>query len=286
MTQNLAMPQMPSNYQAPSVESLMNMSTSLTSPAYSMQGIGSAIAGARPTATTTLPSYQVGGMIGPGGMPDMGGMGGGNPASMMGGAAGMMPMPANAGGGAGLTAPGAGRTANMSPDQIMMEAQKFVQQRPREVQQIQAAIQKALQSGMVSIQQLNMIVQMAMVALQNPGMYPQLRRLAIQHGLASEQDISPQYDPGLLFVLVVVGQSLQAGGAGANPNGQVPMPSMRNGGPVPSGKTPTSGDDEAVVIRAHEGEYVVPKHVVRAKGVEFFDNLVKKYTEAQNGSED
>lgn len=284
MTQTLAMPQMPSNYAAPSVESLMNMSSSLTSPAYSMQGIGSAVGGGARPAAMNLPSYQVGGMIGPGG----------NPAAPMGGAAGMMPMPGNQpmmdGGapqaGAGLTAPGAGRMAALTPSQIMMEAQKFVQQRPREVQQIQAAIQQALQSGTVSMQQLNMIVQMAMVALQNPNMYPQLRKLAIQQGLASEQDISPQYDPGLLFTLVVVGQTLQAGGAGPNAGGTPPMPSMKNGGPVPSGKTPTSNDDEAVIIRAHEGEYVIPKHVVRAKGVEFFDSLVKKYAEAQNGSED
>jgi hypothetical protein len=29
-----------------------------------------------------------------------------------------------------------------------------------------------------------------------------------------------------------------------------------------------------VPINAHEGEYVIPAHVVRAKGTEFFDKLI------------
>jgi hypothetical protein len=32
-----------------------------------------------------------------------------------------------------------------------------------------------------------------------------------------------------------------------------------------------------VLIQAHEGEYVIPAHVVKMKGKEFFDSMLEKY---------
>lgn len=197
-----------------------------------------------------MPSFQEGGMIGPGGMPIRPGAGG-----MPGLAAGGQP------------------TGETTPQQMQMEAQRFAQQNPQQFQQIQMALQQAIQSGEVTPQELNTIVQMATVALQNPDMYPQLRAMAIQQGLATEQDLSPQYDRGLLFVLLLVGQSLQ-GGMGAVAPGQQPMQSMAKGGPLPQ---KSANADGSIPIKAHEGEYVIPANVVRMKGVEFFDKLVQQY---------
>ena len=211
-------------------------------------GLGGSMRGVQ-SFVQPMPSYQLGGMVGPGGMPV-------RPDQQ-----------------AGVTPPGA--TAQpINPQQIMAEAQRFMQQNPQQVQQIQAAVQQAMQSGELTQQELTMVVQMATVALQNPAMYPQLRNIAIQQGITTEQDLSPQFDPGLLFALVLIGQSLQ-GGAQAQQS-QQPMMSMAAGGPLPT-KSPNS--DGSIPIRAHEGEYVIPSAVVRAKGTEFFDKLVQSYRE-------
>jgi hypothetical protein len=122
--------------------------------------------------------------------------------------------------------------------------------------------------------------------------------MAIREGLATEEDISPQFDPGLLFILVIMGQAMQsapqAGAmqpvaenpaltAGATQMGGVTgpqvsgaMPSMAGGGPLP---TKSNRADGSIPIRAHEGEYVIPAHIVRAKGTEFFDKMLQNYSE-------
>ena len=234
----------------PALASLLGMSGATQAPQTAgMQppgfgGIGSSVN----TNQTAIPSYAMGGQIGMGGMPQ-----------------GQMPM-SQPSAGPGLAAPGAAQRP-ISSEQLDGEAQKFVQAHPDKVQQIQQVIQQAMQSGEMTPQELTMMVQMATVALQNPDMYPQLRKMAIQQGLATEQDLSEQYDQGLLFVLVVVGKTMQGGG---QPQG--PIPSMKGGGPVP--KVP---ENQPVVIKAHEGEYVIPKHVVQAKGTEFFDKLLENY---------
>ena len=239
----------------PALVSLLNMPSAMPSvmqpPA---AGLGGAMTGMR-TLAPQAPSYQLGGMVGPGGMPIRPGQ--------------QTPGPQ----GAGVTPPEAAQQ-QLNPQQIMAEAQRFAQQNPQQMQQIQMAVQQAVQSGELTQQELTMIVQMAMVALQNPQMYPQLRQLAIQQGLATEQDLSPQFDPGLLFTLVMIGQSMQGGQQAAQ--AQQPMMSMAAGGPLP---TKSPNPDGSIPIRAHEGEYVVPAEVVRAKGTEFFDKLVQAYRE-------
>jgi hypothetical protein len=213
-------------------------------------------AGPAPAAAPPMYQYAAGGMVGPGGVPQR----------------------PNAG--PGLAPQGTNQP--IPPQQVMSEAQRFAQQNPQQVQAIQGAIQQAMQTGELTQPELNMIVQMATVALQNPQMYPQLRQLAIQQGLATEQDISPQFDQGLLFVLVVIGQvmrspapqqSVPQPGAPPAPGGQ-PMPSMARGGPLPASSPNADG---SIPITAHEGEYVIPAAVVRAKGTEFFDKLVMGY---------
>jgi hypothetical protein len=139
-----------------------------------------------------------------------------------------------------------------------------------------------------------MVVQLATVAAQNPEMYPYVRNFAIQQGIATEQDLPPQYDQGLVFVLLLAaramqqdmgGQDMMAGGnpamtgAGSVSTAQVSSgapPSMAKGGMTPDSRKA----DGSVLINAHEGEFVIPANVVRMKGKEFFDNLIEKYKES------
>ncbi len=268
----------------PAIASLLDM-TSIAPP---IQGPTRGIAGVSGAASFGgMPSYADGGQIGPDGQP--------MPMSPM-----VAQPPMQSSGQPGLAQPGA--TPQVNSAQLMQEAQKFAQRNPRQVQQIQMAVQQAMQSGELTMQELNTLVQMATVALQNPEMYPQLRAMAIREGLATEQDINPQFDPGLLFTIVIMGQAMQAqpqmqapmgGGqplaenpaltAGATQMGGVSgpqvsgsMPSMAAGGPLP---TKSRRSDGSIPIRAHEGEYVIPTHIVRAKGTEFFDKMLQNYSE-------
>jgi len=209
-----------------------------------------------------LPSYQMGGAIGPGGQP-------------------MRP--------AGLQ-DAAPTGEQMSPQMVEMQIEEFVRTNPQAVQQIQQLFMQGVQSGQLDQQELNNIYQLAMTALRNPAAYPQLRQYAITQGIAAAEDLPPQFDQPLVIAVILAIRSAQAGVGGQNmmqggtpamappapalgappPGGA--MPSMAKGGPIPGG----SGS-KPVAIEAHEGEYVIPKHVVDMKGREFFDKMLAQY---------
>ena len=198
-----------------------------------------------------IPKYNMGGMVGQGGLPEP---------------PGMVPGAASAG-----LAPQGGAAAPPQADAQALEMQvnQFVSQHPEQVAQMRDAIMAEVQSGDMDMQELNQLVQLATVAAQNPQMYPYIRQHAVQQGIATEQDIPEQYDQGLVFALMLAGRAAQQQTAG----GQAGAPqSMEKGGPV-AGK----GKKGGVIIEAHEGEYVIPKYVVAMKGKEFFDSLVEKY---------
>lgn len=207
-------------------------------------------------------SYEAGGMIGQGGEPMS----------------------------AGLTPQGEQQQGAMPPQMMEMQVNQFATQHPQQVAQIRGAIMEVMQTGELTQQELNMIVQLATVAAQNPDMYPYIRKFAIQNGIATEQTLPPQYDQGLVFVLLLAARAIQADTGGQNmmQGGSPAMaggPQMAGGG-IPSmatgGMTPPSKkSDGSVLINAHEGEFVIPKHVVAMKGKEFFDNLIEKYREAE-----
>lgn len=215
--------------------------------------LGGALGGQSTVAQQPLPSFQEGGMVGPGGMP-MGGMPAGAPAQ-----------PA----------------APMDPAQRDQLLNQSLQQNPQVVQEIQATLMAGLQSGEITPQELNMIIQLTQLAAQNPDMYPYVRQFAIQQGIATEEDLPAQYDEGLLVAMLTVAKAAQQLIQGGQPmaTGEAPMtgqleatmPSMKEGGTV-KGK-----NDAPVPIMAHEGEYVIPKNVVQMKGREFFDRLVEQY---------
>jgi hypothetical protein len=183
----------------------------------------------------------------------------------------------------GMPMPTPGEAAPpLDPSQRDQAITQGLNQNPQIVQEIQAALMEGLQTGEITPQELNMVVQLTQLAAQNPDMYPYVRRFAIQQGIASEDDLPLQYDEGLLVAMLTVakaaqqmiqgGQNMMAGEApmmGAQQ--QMPMASMKEGGTV-QGKA-----DAPVPIMAHEGEYVVPKNVVQMKGREFFDRLVEQY---------
>jgi len=54
---------------------------------------------------------------------------------------------------------------------------------------------------------------------------------------------------------------------------QRPIQSLEKGGRI------MGSDSEPVLIEAHTGEYVIPKHIVDMKGREFFDRMLEQYVE-------
>jgi len=204
--------------------------------------------------------FEEGGMVGPGGVP----MQEGQPV------AGGMPMPQ----------PG-GQTPTLSPEEMEGAIAQTVQKNPQAIQQLASEMQAAIASGELSADQVNMGLQLCQSALQDPSLYPQLRQYAVQQGLAEEDELPMEYDQGLIFVLILgcrlaLGQpvpGLQAPVAA----GPTELPSMDGGGALPE-RSPNPGG--GIPIMAHEGEYVIPNEVVKAKGTDFFDQMVQKY----NGS--
>jgi len=212
-----------------------------------------------------MQSYAEGGMVGPGGMPQ-------RPMTS--------PMAMNVAqqGGApvvGVAPPGqTGRPLNFAA--IDQQAQQFMQQNPQQVEQIRAQVQQAMAAGEVDEQSLNMFVQVATTALQNPEMWPQLRQVLIQQGMLDAEDIGAEYDQGFLIILYIIGKTM-GGGQATTPApmsaGQAPQMSMKKGGALPA---KSKNPDGSIPINAHEGEYVIPADVVRKIGTDHLDKLIAK----------
>lgn len=244
--------------------SLANNAARVQAPAVNMGAVAAPLA---PPSLPTQPTLDIrsnqrgmgfaeGGMVPPTGMP-------------------MAPQPGMP------AAPAPAPQAVMPIEQMQAEIQRVMRQNPQAVEQIRQAMLQALQSGQLSMQDLNMAIQMAVAAAQNPALYPKLRQLAIQRGLATEQDLPPNYDQGIVFALLAAGAALQQGGmggAGAEP--QPPAAMMASGGYIPKSASPTgdqTGRADDIPIRVSGGEFVIPKHVVDAKGTDFFNQMLDKY---------
>lgn len=228
-----------------------------------------------------MQSYQVGGMVGPGGMPQRPMT---SPMAMQLAQQGGAPV-------VGVAPPGQqGRPLNFAA--IDQQAQQFMQQNPQQVEQIRAQVQQAMAAGEVDAQSLNMFVQVATTALQNPEMWPQLRQVLIRQGMLDASEIDEEYDQGFLIVLYIIGKTMgggmgggapaPTGGAPAAPMGGAPAPmsagqpaqmSMQEGGALPA---KSENPDGSIPINAHEGEYVIPADVTRRLGTDHFDKLIAK----------
>jgi hypothetical protein len=259
----------------PGLSGLLNMGTMLTPVDGAAYGANNNPGSGN--ATALMPSFELGGMVGPGGSP----------------------VRPNIPGMPGLSSgPSEG---GMGPQQMEMEARRFVQQNPQQVAEIREAIEEALADGDITMDQVQLLTNMAKVALQNPEMYPALKQSIVARGVLGEDELPPEFDQGTMFVLLLIGQIIQAPAQGgmqsptlpgaAEATGGAPspatapgsaqpgmMPSMAAGGPLPPKSMKPDG---SIPINAHEGEYVIPSNVVRAKGTEFFDKLVQSYTQPQ-----
>lgn len=173
-----------------------------------------------------------------------------------------------------------GSAPPVSGDMAEAELRDMMTKNPQVVQEIKAKAQQLMSTGELTPQEIQAAVKLAKLALRDPNMWPQIRQFAIQQGLATEEDIPQQYDQGLLFAIIAMGEALQGGQDAA----QAPMPQQGMAAPTQQGATPQAPQGQGgapVDIKAHEGEYVIPGHVVRMKGKEFFDNLLSKYDPAQ-----
>jgi hypothetical protein len=221
-------------------------------------------------------SYAEGGMVGPGGIPQR--------------PMGASPMAMNVAqqGGAPVVglAPQGGQGRPLNFAAVDQQAQQFMQQNPQQVAQIKAQVEQAMAAGEIDAQSLNMFVQVATTALQNPEMWPQLRQVLIQQGMLDAEEVSEEFDQGFLIVLYIIGKTMGGGGAQTTPaapmqgQGQVPMSagqapqmSMAEGGALPP---KSENPDGSIPINAHEGEYVIPADVTRRLGTDHFDKLIAK----------
>lgn len=183
--------------------------------------------------------------------------------------------------------PQANTQAPIPPQMVEMQIQDLASRNPQALAQIKQAVDQAMMSGELTQQELDMMVQLATTVLRNPALYPQIRQFAIQQGLATEQDLSPTYDQGLVIAILIAaraaradvgGQDMMAAQSPGQPLAQPPMQSMKDGGPVGGGAS------APVPIQAHTGEYVIPKHVVDMKGREFFDRMLAQYADKARNS--
>lgn len=177
--------------------------------------------------------------------------------------------PAEAAPAPGLQAPQA-ETAPQGPlsmDVVNKEVGSMMQNNPEMVQELRTEMTALMESGELTPQELNQAVQLAQAALQNPEVYPQLRIFAIQQGIGTEEDLPPEFDQGLLISVVIAGRALQEGGSG---EGNLPVPSFQEGGPV-MGKKPGA----SLVAEVHDGEFVIPSDVVRRIGEEKLEKIIE-----------
>ena len=197
------------------------------------------------------PTYQEGGMVGPGGMP-------------------MRP--------AGIQ-PQQGGT---NPQMLEMQVNEIMSKNPEAVARIRAGIEAGIQSGELDANELNTIIQLAKTVMQNPEMYPQIRQMAIQRGIATEADLPAQFDEGLVIAIIAAGKSMEADVQ--LEGGQAPMPQpqvqeMEFGGMV-NGPSHDQGGVRVKMkgggeIEVEGGEYVIPKDVVKKKGTDLFDKMLQ-----------
>ena len=245
----------------------------------SSQGTGNYLDNTVAPDTTQQQGYAMGGLIG--GAPQMQS----GPMLSNFAAGGMVGQPA---GPAGLAPPMQQGQAPAQPQQPMnpqmfhSQAADLLQQHPEIKQQIQQAVQQAMASGQLTMQEAQLGVQLCQAVVNNPALWPQLRAFAIQNGLATEDQIPQQYDQGLVMAILIAAKAVE------NPdNGQGVQGRFATGGMIQGPGTGTSDSIPARTetgkeIRVSNGEFIVPKHVVLAKGTDFFNKMIESYN--QDGS--
>jgi hypothetical protein len=254
-----------------SLSSIINGGPQVAVNDQAIQAIQTGTVGANPNASVLdfrmQPTYADGGMVGENGMPDMTGLGGGS----------------------GLAPQG---EQKLTPQMIEMQIKEFLRSNPQQVAEFKQVVSYLMQTGELTPDELNLAGQLALTALQNPDLYPNLRNFAIQQGLAEEDDLSPEYDQGLIFALLLAVRAIESetnGSAGNALQAQAPAMNMADGGYVTAGDHAADGGaivgkgtgrSDSIPIRVSNGEYVIPAHIVKMKGKEFFDSMLDKYKDS------
>jgi hypothetical protein len=192
-------------------------------------------------------------------------------------------------------APQGGAPTPMNASMVDAQTQDMLARNPQIGAKMKAVVDQAIQSGEINPQQCHVVVQLAQACINNPALWPQLRQWAVSQGLCGPNDLPQQYDQGLVVAILAAAKVYDHGGNATNammgqPQGQVTPPQGQGfamGGKISGPGTGTSDSIQAhntttgKPLKVSNGEYIVPQHVVAAKGTEFFDNLVNKYSEGQ-----
>jgi hypothetical protein len=163
---------------------------------------------------------------------------------------------------------------------------------PQARQAMLARPQQLMASGELTPDEVTTMARVAEAAMYNPELYPQLRQFVAQQGMTP---LPATFDQSVIMRIMAIARALQA----ETPAGQVPsmdqaqmqrpVPGDGNGGYL---QGPGTGRSDSIgtvnettgePVKVANGEYVIPAHVVRAKGREFFDNLLRRYSDVPKG---
>lgn len=193
---------------------------------------------------------------------------------------------------------GAGNQGAASPQMINMRVNQIVRD-PQFQQAVVGKMQQLMSSGQLTPQEVTMMGQIAEASMQNPALYPKLRAFVVEQGMSP---LPPAFDPSVIMKVLAISRVLQQSGAGQaapgggqpTPPGQVPPTSqaqmqnpngMANGGFLQgpgTGRSDSIGtvnESSGQPVKVANGEYVIPEHIVRAKGRDFFDKMLRQYAD-------
>lgn len=170
-----------------------------------------------------------------------------------------------------------------NPQMMQMRVMEMARD-PRVQQAAQRIVGAAMQSGELTPEELTTLGRVAEAAMHNPQLYPQLRNFVAQNGMAP---LPPAYDPRVVMTLMVASKIMGQTQPGQvpptdvaqmqNPNGTTNGGFLQGPGTGRSDSIGTVNQSTGQPVKVANGEYVIPKHVVDAKGKEFFDKMLRQY---------
>lgn len=165
-----------------------------------------------------------------------------------------------------------------NPQLFDAHMQDLLRKNPQIVQRVRQAIQQAMQSGELDPQELQQLAQYARACMQNPGMYPQIKAILEKQGVVPPGVLPPQYNQGLVSAVLIAAQAAQGADAGVAGTQQFAQGGqIRGPGTGTSDSIHTMNRATGTPVSVSNGEYIIPAHVVQAKGKDFFDALLRKY---------
>jgi hypothetical protein len=224
-------------------------------------------------ASPSVPGYAEGGLVQPGGAtpPIDTGVGAGGP---------------------GLSVPDAAADAATSGEDMEVAAKRIMAENPQIVQQMIDAAQEGIDSGQFSEELVTVGGKMAVVVSRNPAMYPKMYERLTSMGA---QNIPPEYDPEFIMTVIMMYLAWQQKGGATGDvggTGDDGVQDFRDGGYVTHGSKAAGGGqvvgmggprDDMIRADLSNGEFVIPAHAVRDKGVDHFQkNYIDRYKAPKN----